>query len=129
MPKSYVSRGDPYYDHCVATTRLLRERMGLGDEKLTMTFQSRFGWTEWLQPYTDRTVRNLAKQGVKKLAIFTPGFAADCLETLEEIAIENAHIFKRHGGEDFAAIACLNDSELGMRVIAHLATRELQGWI
>ena len=129
MPKSYVSKGDPYYDHCVATTRLLRERMGLDDEKLTMTFQSRFGWTKWLQPYTDRTVRNLAKQGVKKLAVFTPGFAADCLETLEEIAIENAHIFKRHGGEDFAAVACLNDSELGMRVIGHLATRELQGWI
>lgn len=129
MPKDYVSRGDPYYDHCVATTRLLREQLGLSDEKLMMTFQSRFGRAEWLQPYTDRTVRNLAKRGIEKIAVLTPGFAADCLETLEEIAMENAHIFKRHGGENFAAIPCLNDSDPGMRVIAHLVTRELQGWI
>jgi protoporphyrin/coproporphyrin ferrochelatase len=129
MPKDYVSRGDPYYDHCVATTQLLREQLGLSDEKLMMTFQSRFGRAEWLQPYTDRTVRNLAKRGIKNLTVLTPGFAADCLETLEEIAMENAHIFKRHGGENFAAIPCLNDSDLGMRVIAHLVTRELQGWI
>jgi protoporphyrin/coproporphyrin ferrochelatase len=129
MPKDYVRRGDPYFDHCVVTTRLLREQLGLSDEKLIMTFQSRFGQAVWLQPYTDRTVRGMAKRGVKNLAVLTPGFAADCLETLEEIAIENAHIFKRHGGENFAAIPCLNDSDLGMRVIAHLVTRELQGWI
>jgi ferrochelatase len=129
MPKDYVSRGDPYYDHCVATTKLLHEKLGFGDEKLMMTFQSRFGRAEWLQPYTDRTVRSLAKRGIKSLAVLTPGFAADCLETLEEIAMENAHIFKRHGGENFAAIPCLNDSELGMRVIAHVVRRELQGWI
>jgi ferrochelatase len=129
MPKDYVSGGDPYYDHCVATTRLLRQQLGLSDEKLMMTFQSRFGRAEWLQPYTDRTVKNLAKRGVKKLAVTMPGFAADCLETLEEIAIENARMFKRHGGEDFAAIPCLNDGEHGMRVIRHLVTRELRGWI
>jgi protoporphyrin/coproporphyrin ferrochelatase len=129
MPKEYVNRGDPYYDHCVTTTKLLREQLGFSDEKLMMTFQSRFGRAEWLQPYTDRTVKSLAKRGVKNLAIITPGFVADCLETLEEIAMENAHIFKRHGGENFAAIPCLNDSELGMRVIAHVVTRELQGWI
>jgi ferrochelatase len=128
MPKDYVRKGDPYFDHCVATTRLLREQMGLSEEKLVMTFQSRFGQAVWLQPYTDRTVRGMAKRGIKKLAVFTPGFAADCLETLEEIAIENARIFKRYGGEDFAAIPCLNDSQQGMRVIAHLVTRELQGW-
>ena len=82
-----------------------------------LTFQSRFGFAEWLQPYTDMTVKALAERGVKNLAIVTPGFAADCLETLEEIAVENAEIFHHHGGKNFAAIPCLNDSEAGMRVI------------
>ena len=94
-----------------------------------LTFQSRFGRAEWLQPYTDKTVEALAKRGVKNLAVVTPGFSADCLETLEEIAVENAHIFKRNGGENFAAIPCLNDSEAGMAVISQVALRELQGWI
>src|SRR3984957_612101 len=97
MPKAYVDKGDPYYAQCVETTRLLRERLKLDDSKLRMTFQSRFGRTEWLKPYTDVTVKGLAKEGIKNLAVVTPGFAADCLETLEEIAIENAHIFKRAG--------------------------------
>jgi len=94
-----------------------------------LTFQSRFGRAEWLQPYTDMTVQALAQRGVKNLAVVTPGFSADCLETLEEIAVENAHIFKQNGGENFAAIPCLNDSEAGMAVISHLVLRELQGWI
>jgi ferrochelatase len=94
-----------------------------------LTFQSRFGTAEWLQPYTDMTVRALAERGVKNLAIVTPGFAADCLETLEEIAGENAEIFHHHGGENFAAIPCLNDSEAGMTVISHVVRRELKGWI
>ena len=80
-----------------------------------LTFQSRFGRAEWLQPYTDKTVEELAKRGVKNLAVVTPGFSADCLETLEEIAIENAEIFTHNGGEHFAAIPCLNDSDAGMR--------------
>jgi ferrochelatase len=129
LPKEYVGKGDPYYDQCVTTTRLLREKLGLGEDKLMTTFQSRFGRAEWLQPYTDVTVKDLAKSGVKNLAVVMPGFAADCLETLEEIAIENAHIFKRHRGENFAAIPCLNDSEPGMRVIEQLVVRELHGWI
>jgi ferrochelatase len=129
LPRDYVRRGDPYYDHCAVTTRLLREKLGLDEQKLMMTFQSRFGRAEWLQPYTDMTVKKLAKNGVKNLAVVTPGFAADCLETLEEIAVENAYIFKRHRGENFAAIPCLNDSEPGMRVIEQLVSRELQGWI
>jgi len=98
-------------------------------EQLRLTFQSRFGTAEWLKPYTDATVKSLAESGVKSLAIITPGFTADCLETLEEIAMENADIFKEHGGENFAAIPCLNDSEPGMKVIAHVVRRELQGWI
>ncbi len=129
IPKSYADEGDPYPQQCEATARLLRARLKLDENKLLLTYQSRFGRAEWLKPYTDETVQALAQSGVKNLAVVTPGFAADCLETLEEIAVENAHIFKSHGGENFAAIPCLNDSDLGMRVIAHLVQRELQGWI
>jgi len=129
MPKAYVDKGDPYYAQCVETTRLLRERLKLDDSKLRMTFQSRFGRTEWLKPYTDATVKSLAKEGIKNLAVVTPGFAADCLETLEEIAIENAHIFKRAGGENFVHIPSLNDSERGMLVISTVVSRELKGWV
>ena len=129
MPEDYVRKGDPYLQHCVETTRLLREQLKLGEDKLMMTFQSRFGRAKWLEPYTDITVKNLAKRGVKSIAIITPGFAADCLETLEEIAIENAHIFKRFGGENFAAIPCLNDSAPGMLVLWQMALRELKGWV
>ena len=129
MPKAYVDKGDPYYDQCVATTRLLRERLMVDENKLRMTFQSRFGRAEWLQPYTAATVKRLAKQGIKNLAVITPGFAADCLETLEEIAVENARIFKRNGGENFAHIPCLNDSDPGMLVIRTVVLRELKGWV
>jgi ferrochelatase len=96
---------------------------------LQVVFQSRFGRAEWLQPYTDKTVESLAQRCVKNLAVVMPGFAADCLETLEEIAVENAEIFREHGGENFAAIPCLNDSEAGMSVLSQLVMRELQGWI
>ena len=129
IPKSYAEEGDPYPSHCEATVRLLQERMKLDDSKLMLTFQSRFGRAEWLQPYTDKTVEALALRGVKNLAVVTPGFSADCLETLEEIAVENGDIFKANGGENFAAIPCLNDSEPGMAVILHVVLRELQGWI
>jgi len=129
LPKSYFLAGDPYYCHCAKTTRLLRERLKLDDSKLIMSFQSRFGNEEWLQPYTDETIKNLAKNGVKNLVAIMPGFAADCLETLEEIGEENAHYFKDAGGENFAALACLNDSEPGMLVIWQLAMRELKGWV
>jgi ferrochelatase len=129
IPKEYVDKGDPYQAQCIETVRLMRESLGLDDESLMLTFQSRFGRTEWIRPYTDETVKNLAQQGVKNLAVITPGFSADCLETLEEIAVENAHIFKENGGGNFFAIPCLNDSELGMTVISQLALRELQGWL
>jgi len=128
VPKAYVDNGDPYYAHCVETTRLLRERLNLDEAKLVMTFQSRFGRGKWLEPATNRTIRKLAKEGVKNLAVITPGFSADCLETLEEIAIENARLFKKSGGENFAAIPCLNDSAPGMLVIWQMALRELKGW-
>jgi ferrochelatase len=129
MPQKYIDQGDPYYAQCVATTDALRKRMGLDEKKLMLTFQSRFGFDEWLQPYTDKTIAQLAKDGVRRIAVVTPGFSADCLETLEEIAQENAEIFAHAGGEQFAAIPCLNDSDGGMDVIRQLVLRELQGWI
>jgi ferrochelatase len=129
IPKSYADNGDPYPSHCMETVRLLRQRLKLHENKLKLTFQSRFGRAEWLQPYTDKTVEALARSGVKNLAVVTPGFSADCLETLEEIAVENADIFRANGGENFAAIPCLNDSEAGMALIGHLVQRELQGWV
>ena len=128
IPQAFSDKGDPYYRHCAETTRLLRDTLGMSEERLKMTFQSRFGRGEWLKPYTSQTVRDLASQGVKRLAVVTPGFAADCLETLEEIGVENAGYFRDAGGERFAAIPCLNDSPEGMGVIEAVARRELRGW-
>ncbi len=129
MPKDYVEKGDPYYRHCSATTAHLRKKLKLDEEGLIMTFQSRFGTAEWLKPYTDATMKSLGERRVKNLAVIMPGFATDCLETLEEIAMENAEIFKHAGGENFAAIPCLNDSNPGMAVIRDVVLRELKGWI
>jgi ferrochelatase len=129
MPAEYVRKGDPYESQCRRTTELLRAQLKLDETKLMLTYQSRFGRARWLQPYTIRTVKALAKKGVKNLVVMTPGFAADCIETLEEIAEENAGVFKRYGGANFAAIPCLNDSEAGMLMIWQLAMRELKGWV
>jgi protoporphyrin/coproporphyrin ferrochelatase len=128
IPQAYFDRGDPYYCHCAKTTRLLGEALKLDGERLKMTFQSRFGRAEWLKPYTAETVRELASRGVKRVVVVTPGFAADCLETLEEIGVENAAYFREAGGERFAAIPCLNDSVEGVAVIEAVARRELMGW-
>ena len=129
VPEEYVAKGDPYAKQCAETTRLLRQKLKMNDERLIMTFQSRFGKAEWVKPYTDATVKRLAEGGIKNLAVIMPGFAADCLETLEEIAMENAEIFRRAGGENFAAIPCLNDSPGGMAVIRDIVLRELKGWV
>ena len=128
IPQAYFDKGDPYFCHCAKTTRLLREALGMDEKRLRMTFQSRFGRGEWLKPYTSETLRELAASGVKRVAVLTPGFAADCLETLEEIGVENAGYFREAGGERFAAIPCLNDSADGMAVIEAVARRELRGW-
>ena len=129
MPKEYVAKGDPYESQCVRTTELLRKQLGFDEQKLMLTYQSRFGRGQWLEPYTLNTVRALAREGVKNLVVVMPGFSADCLETLEEIAVEVAHAFKRAGGQNFVAISCLNDSEAGMLMIWQLAMRELKGWV
>jgi protoporphyrin/coproporphyrin ferrochelatase len=129
IPVDYAAKGDPYPQQCAATARLVRERLKLDEVRFRLTFQSRFGRAEWLKPYTDETVRALAKEGVRNLAVVTPGFAADCLETLEEIAGENAEIFHHNGGRNFRAIPCLNDSAGGMQVIRGVVERELKGWL
>lgn len=129
IPQSYFKRGDPYHCHCMKTARLLRERLGMDDKRLRATFQSRFGPEEWLQPYTDKTVEALAREGVRRIAILNPGFVSDCLETLEEIAIGVRKTFLDNGGQNFSHIPCLNDGPEGMAVIEHMVRRELAGWL
>lgn len=129
IPQSYFDKGDPYYCQCQKTARLLRERLGWSKEKLVVTFQSRFGPEEWLQPYTDKTVEKLAQEGIKRIAVLNPGFVSDCLETLEEIAEQAAESFLHNGGEKFAHIPCLNDSREGMAVLETVVRRELSGWV
>jgi ferrochelatase len=128
LPQKYVDKGDSYQCQCMDTVDALRVALGPVGAKLKLTFQSRFGRAEWIKPYTDKTVEALARDGVKKLAIVCPGFAADCIETLEEIAQENKDIFLENGGERFSYIPCLNDSDEGIGVLVHLIERELQGW-
>ena len=129
IPKSYFMRGDPYHCHCYKTSRLLIERLGWPKERLMTTFQSRFGPEEWLQPYFDKTIEELPGKGIKRIAVFNPGFVSDCLETLEEIAGEGEEDFLHAGGTHFTHIPCLNDSAEGMMVIEAMVRRELQGWI
>lgn len=129
IPKSYSDKGDPYRSQCLETSRLLRARLGMDDKQFRSTFQSRFGPEEWLQPYTDETLVELAKQGVKSVAVLNPGFVVDCLETVDEIGHEAAEEFHEAGGVNFSHIPCLNDSEEGMKVIETLVRRELQGWV
>jgi ferrochelatase len=128
IPKAQVDKGDPYLDQCLETWRLLREHLRLGVDRCPITFQSRFGKSRWLEPATDSTIRVLAEKGVKSLVVTTPGFASDCLETLYELGVENRALFEANGGENFAVVPCLNDSELGMMVIYELVARELAGW-
>ncbi|MEK1925298.1 MAG: ferrochelatase [Rhizobium giardinii] len=129
IPQSYFDKGDPYYCQCQKTARLLREKLGWPKEKLQVTFQSRFGPEEWLQPYTDKTVEKLAQEGTRRIAVINPGFVSDCLETLEEIAEQAAESFHHNGGEKFTHIPCLNDGADGMKVLETVVRRELQGWV
>jgi len=129
LPQFQIDEGDPYRAHCETTWRLLREAMGLSERQLRLSFQSRFGRAKWIEPYTSETVRSLAAEGVKRLALLAPGFSADCLETIEEIGVEIRDEFLEAGGEKFARVACLNDSPAGMRLIETLVKRELAGWV
>jgi len=128
VPRRTIALGDPYQDECLQTARLLGERLGLSSTELLVTFQSRFGKAEWLQPYTEPTLVALAREGVRHVAVMCPGFATDCLETLEEIDQEVRHAFTAAGGTEFHYIACLNDSHPWIAALAALAIRHLQGW-
>jgi ferrochelatase len=129
MPVSYREAGDPYYYQCLETTRRVREHLGWPEEKLRVTFQSRFGPTEWLQPYTDHTLMALPGQGIRRVAVVSPAFAVDCIETLEELAITGREQFEHAGGEKFAYIPCLNDTDPGMDMLETVVRRELLGWV
>jgi protoporphyrin/coproporphyrin ferrochelatase len=111
VPKMYAEKGDPYYQQCLQTTENLKQDLGLRNDEVTGSFQSRLGRAEWLQPYTAETVKVLAKKGIKSIDVLCPSFAVDCLETLEEISIENAGYFKEAGGETLRLIPCLNASD------------------
>ena len=121
--------GDPYHCHCMKTARLLGERLNLPRGKLQVVFQSRFGKAEWLQPYAQQTVEELPSKGVKKLVMMTPGFASDCVETLEEVAIGLKETFEEAGGEEFSVVPCLNDSEPSIAMLDSIVRNELKGWL
>ena len=126
MPKRTLALGDPYHCHCQKTARLLSEKMG---RELVVAFQSRFGPAKWLGPATDEELVRLAQNGSKRVAVVAPGFSADCLETLEELAIRGRESFEAAGGTDFAYLPCLNDSAPGMEMLRSIVGRELAGWI
>jgi ferrochelatase len=129
LPRSYIDAGDPYEGQTLETARLLKAALGWPEEKFMITYQSRFGGAEWTGPYTEDVIANLPKQGIRRVVVMMPGFSADCLETLEEMAVRNDGLFKENGGTDYAAVACLNDSEEGMRALETVIRRELQGWL
>ncbi|MGE0150438.1 MAG: ferrochelatase, partial [Parvibaculaceae bacterium] len=119
----------PYYRHCLETTRLLRGKLGLSETQFRLVFQSRFGRAEWVKPYAQDTVASLPGLGVRNLAMVMPGFAADCVETLEEVAIGLADTFRKNGGTNFSAVPCLNDSSVAIAMMASLIRKELAGWL
>ncbi|MXO48716.1 ferrochelatase [Erythrobacter vulgaris] len=129
MPERTLHLGDPYHCHCQKTSRLLQERLKRRDLRIRTTFQSRFGPAKWLEPATDTVIGEEVAKGTKRLAIAAPGFSADCLETLEELAIQGRDQFLEGGGESFAALSCLNTSEAGLIMLETILRRELSGWI
>jgi ferrochelatase len=129
LPQASVRAGDPYFRQCHETARRLREALGMTGEEMIVAFQSRVGAQRWLHPYTDETVAALPKQGVKTLDVLCPGFAVDCLETLEEVALRYRASFLTHGGERFAYIPALNATPAHASVLAQLALKNLQGWV
>ena len=129
IPKRYLLNGDPYHCFCLKTTRLVKENMGLKDEEIMTTFQSRFGKAEWLQPYTSETLKELPKKGVKNIHIISPGFSSDCLETLEELEEENREYFMESGGEKYKYIPCLNDDYEHIDMFVNLIKKNIQGWV
>lgn len=129
LPERFLGEGDPYHCHCHKTTRLLREALGWPEESMVTTFQSRFGREEWLKPYTVEEVARLARAGITRIGILAPAFAADCIETLEEIQGEIQDAFKAAGGEDFTYVPCLNDDPGHIAALTGIIRANLGGWI
>jgi len=129
LPRRVLDLGDPYHCHCQKTARLLIAELGLAPSQVSVTFQSRFGKAEWLQPYTAATLADLGRQGTRRVDVFCPGFVADCLETLEEIGIEGKSTFLNAGGKEFHAIPCLNDQPKWIAALTDVVARNLQGWL
>jgi protoporphyrin/coproporphyrin ferrochelatase len=128
LPREYLDKGDPYHCHCQKTARLVREKLKLSPDYAQPVFQSRFGRAEWLKPYAQETVEGLPAQGVKNLVMISPGFASDCVETLEELAIGLQETFHEKGGQNFSVAPCLNDSETSIKLLNSLVNEELLGW-
>lgn len=128
IPKRYLTLGDPYHCECYKTSRLVAEKLGLSKDEYIVTFQSRFGREEWLQPYTDHTLKLLPEQGIKSVQMICPGFSADCLETIEEIGIENRDYFLKAGGEHYEYIAALNAQPEHIAALSQLIEQNLAGW-
>ena len=129
LPRFSLDMGDPYHCHCQQTARLLREELGLSENQVMVAFQSRFGRTEWLKPYTSVVLQDLGKKGTRRVDVFCPGFVADCLETLEEIAIEGKHDFITAGGGELNYIAALNDHPAWYEALTAIAWKHLSGWL
>jgi ferrochelatase len=128
VPERTLRLGDPYHCECQKTARLLAQELGLAEGQYKLSFQSRFGKAKWLQPYTESTVVQMAKAGVKRVDLVCPGFTSDCLETLEEIAMEVRQAFHVSGGKEFHYIPCLNDSVHWIAAMGQLAQQHLAGW-
>ena len=128
VPERTYTLGDPYRDECITTGKLLAQRLGLQDEQYVLTFQSRFGKAKWLEPYTEPTLIEMAKQGLESVDIMCPGFTSDCIETLEEINQEAREAFEHAGGKDYRFIACLNDHPAWISALRDITQQHLQGW-
>jgi ferrochelatase len=128
IPKRYLVQGDPYYCHCQVTSRLLTKALGIDENQIITTFQSRFGKAEWLKPYTDQTLKSLPAEGTNSVQVFCPGFSSDCLETLEEIAVENRDYFIEAGGQAYQYIPALNSDKSHIDLLEHIVESNLKGW-
>jgi protoporphyrin/coproporphyrin ferrochelatase len=128
IPKDYFLNGDPYHCQCHKTARLVTETLGLPPERWSLAFQSRVGTKEWLRPYTDETLKSWGAEGVRSVQVISPGFSADCLETLEEIGVENREYFRAAGGGDYSFIPCLNDRKDHLAMLAGVVRRHAAGW-
>jgi protoporphyrin/coproporphyrin ferrochelatase len=128
MPRRTLELGDPYHCECLVTARKLAERLELSSEQYQVSFQSRFGKAQWLQPYTDASLQAMARSGAQRVDVVCPGFVADCLETLEEIAIEGQATFKAAGGKEFRYLPCLNDSPVWIEALGKIVLQHMAGW-